>query len=284
MDACKDRDQLIADGYAVIPGVFGEELIQALRDWSKDYFGKHQVDSRYRYQGSAVFVVSPSRWARGDIPAIGSGDKSEIMDQLLPDPIVDRFLYDPGLQMACASLQLEGLKSDELLLVLSKPPHAPPLYWHQDFMNWNSPSAATPWPTKVFFSTYLTDTSVINGCLRVIPGTHRRRIDLHDMIPDAHGDDAQALESFDDPAFMDHPDAIDLPMRPGDLLVADARLLHATHPNTTEARRTLILGWHDVFPFPTPPTWWTDAIPTVVRDADPAVEYEPRRSPSKYLL
>ena len=98
MDACKDRDQLIADGYAVIPGVFGEELIQALRDWSKDYFVKHQVDSRYRYQGSDVSVVSPSRWARGDIPATRSADKSAVMERLLPDPIVERVLYYPGLQ------------------------------------------------------------------------------------------------------------------------------------------------------------------------------------------
>ena len=229
------RDQLVADGYTVIPGVFGE--------------------------------------AR-------AGDKSE---RILSDPIVDQFLDDPGLQMACKSLQLEGLKSSENLLILAKPAHGPPLYWHQDFMNWNSPIAATPWPTKVFLSTYLTDTSVENGCLRVIPGTHLRRIDLHDMIPDAHGEDAQALESLDGPAFMEHPDAVDLPMRAGDMVVADARLLHAAHPNTTDARRTLMLAWHDVFPFPEPPSWWTDPIPTVVREADPTVEYEPRRSPSKYL-
>ena len=279
-DACQKRDQLVADGYTVIPEVFGEDLLQVLRDWSEDYFSRHQVDRRYRYQGSAVNVFSPSRWARGDIPV---GDKSEIMDRKLPDPIVDRFLYDPGLQMACASLQLEGLKSsDEILRVLSKPAHGPPLYWHQDFINWNSPIAATPWPTYVFLSTYLTDTSVANGCLRVIPGTHLRRIDLHEMIPDAHGEDARALE-IDSPAFMDHPDAVDLPMRAGDLVVADGRLLHAAHPNTTDARRTLMLAWHDVFPFPDPPTWWTDPIPTVVREADPTIEYESRKSPSNHL-
>ena len=274
------RDQLVADGYTVIPGVFGEALLQEFRDWSEEYFGQHEVEHRYRYQGSDVSVISPARWARGDIPAPRAGDKSE---RILSDPIVDQFLDDPGLQMACKSLQLEGLKSSENLLILAKPAHGPPLYWHQDFMNWNSPIAATPWPTKVFLSTYLTDTSVENGCLRVIPGTHLRRIDLHDMIPDAHGEDAQALESLDVPAIMEHPDAVDLPMRAGDMVGADARLLHAAHPNTTDARRTLMLAWHDVFPFPEPPSWWTDPIPTVVREADPTVEYEPRRSPSKYL-
>ena len=61
------------------------------------------------------------------------------------------------------------------------------------------------------------------------------------MTPDAHGEDARALE-IDSPALMDHPDAVDLPMRAGDLVVADGRLLHAAHPNTTDARRTFTLA------------------------------------------
>jgi hypothetical protein len=44
------RDQLVADGYTVIPGVFGEALLQEFRDWSEEYFGQHEVDHRYRYR------------------------------------------------------------------------------------------------------------------------------------------------------------------------------------------------------------------------------------------
>jgi hypothetical protein len=96
--ACEKRDQLVTDGYAVIPEVFGEELLQVFRDWSEDYFSQHEVEHRYRYQGSDVAVVSPARWSCGDIPTPRSGDKSE---RILPDPIVDQYLNDPGLQMAC---------------------------------------------------------------------------------------------------------------------------------------------------------------------------------------
>ena len=42
------RDQLVADGYTVIPGVFGEALLQEFRDWSEEYFGQHEVEHRYR--------------------------------------------------------------------------------------------------------------------------------------------------------------------------------------------------------------------------------------------
>ena len=76
-DTHEKRDQLVADGYTVIPGVFGEDLLQAVRDWSEDYLGEHEVEHRYRYQGSDVSVISPARWARGDIPTPRSGDESE---------------------------------------------------------------------------------------------------------------------------------------------------------------------------------------------------------------
>ena len=49
---------------------------------------------------------------------------------------------------------------------------------------------------------------------------------------------------------MDHPDAIDVPLKAGDLIIADARLLHAAWPNQTAQRRTLVLAWHGVFPVP----------------------------------
>ena len=48
----------------------------------------------------------------------------------------------------------------------------------QDFANWNSPAGATPWPTSIFFSYYLTDTNRENGCLRVVRTTPAPNPDL----------------------------------------------------------------------------------------------------------
>ena len=151
-------------------------------------------------------------------------------------------------------------------------------------MNWESPEAATPWPTKVFLSVYLTDTTLANGCLQVIPGTHTRRIELHDTLPDAHEADIQAVDDYQDhAAFVEHPDEVDLPVSAGDLVIADARVMHAARANTTDMRRTLVLAWHDVFPFPNAPTWWTRPIPKVIREADLAATYEHRRTPTAYI-
>ena len=274
-EALQKRDELVNDGYTVIPNVVDEPMLEELRAWTERYFANHEVDPKYRYQGSDIQVISPGRW--NDRPR-------ELSERVFPDPIAERYLTYSNLGAACEALQLEDLTSAGALIILSKPPHGPPLYWHQDFMNWESPEAATPWPTKIFLSVYLTDTTLANGCLQVIPGTHLKRIELHDTLPNAHEAEIQAVDDHEDhPAFVQHPDAVDLPVRAGDLIIADARVMHAARPNTTDARRTLVLAWHDVFPFPNAPTWWTRPIPKAIREADLTETFERRRTPTAFI-
>jgi hypothetical protein len=193
---------------------------------------------------------------------------------------VDRLLALPAMQEALEQIGFGGGRSDGAMLLLSKPPFGPPLYWHQDLMTWNDPIAAAPWPTRIFLSFYMVDTTRESGCLRVIPGTHRKRIPLHDVLPPAHGPELQQAE-LDHPAFQDHPDAVDLPVKAGDLAINDARVLHAAHPNNTPRRRTLVLFWHSLSPGP--PSWWTGEIPEVVRRRDPTATYEMTRIPGEHL-
>ena len=74
--------------------------------------------------------------------------------------------------------------------------------------------------------------------MRVIPGTHRKRHRLHDILPDAHSAEIQAIDDLSHPAFADYPDALDVLMKAGDLLIADARLMHTVWPNQNSQRRT----------------------------------------------
>jgi len=82
---------------------------------------------------------------------------------------------------------------------------------------------------------------------------------------------------------MNHPDAVDLPVKAGDLVLNDARLLHAARANNTDRRRTLVLQWHSLFDFPNPPSWWTGEIPDEILKADPNATFQPTRIPGKYL-
>ena len=274
-EAIQKRDQLVRDGFAIVPGILCDPLLSELRHWSQDVFERVPVDPRYRYQGSDIHVYTEERWRLMD---------REASHQHFADPIVEKLLSYAPHRAACEDLGLENVRSSgDGLILLSKPAFGPPLYWHQDFMNWNHPEAAAPWPTKIFLSYYMSDTTRENGCLRVIPGTHRKRIDLHDLLPNAHTPEIQAINDLDDPIFMDHPDSIDVPLTSGDLIIADARLLHAAWPNKTDQRRTLVLAWHDVFSFPQPPSWWTGDVPAAIRNFDPSFTCESTRTPSDYL-
>lgn len=267
-EAFTKRNELVELGYTLVPGVMPKPLLDELHAWSDDVFTKVTVDHKYRYQGSDLHIYTEEKWA-----TMGR----EPDNRSFSDPIVGRIIDQPLQKEICQQLCLEGLKSSGGIIVLSKPAYGPPLYWHQDFMNWNSPVSATPWPTKIFLSYYMTDTTRENGCLRVIPGTHRKRIDLHDTLPDAHEAEIQAIDDLNDPIFADHPNAIDVPMKAGDLIIADARLMHGAWPNQTDQRRTLLLAWHDVFPFPDPPSWWTEEVPDAVKNADLNATFEPSR-------
>ncbi len=127
--------------------------------------------------------------------------------------------------------------------VISKPAGGPRLFWHQDWMWWNHPVAMDPLPHQLFAMFYAVDTSRDNGCLRVVPGSHRERLPAHDMLATAHSKDALAGEG-DGAMFGDLDGEIDVPVNAGDLLLGDSRLLHAAHANGSNAPRSLITLWY----------------------------------------
>jgi ectoine hydroxylase-related dioxygenase (phytanoyl-CoA dioxygenase family) len=128
--------------------------------------------------------------------------------------------------------------------VISKPGHSPRLFWHYDWFAWEDGYSYRADPPQVFLMYYLTDTRRENGCLRVIPGSHRVHNALHDVLHEPHSRELGEAQDPDLPEFSDRPDETDVQVAAGDLLVGDARLLHAAHRNETEERRTLITLWY----------------------------------------
>ncbi|MCY4139805.1 MAG: phytanoyl-CoA dioxygenase family protein [Rhodobacteraceae bacterium] len=154
-----------------------------------------------------------------------------------------------GNPRALAALEAMGFGGSKFwkAVIISKPGPSPRLYWHQDCMWWDDPRAYGDYSPMIFLMYYLDDTSRENGCLRLLPGTHRRWHRLHEM-GDAHTRDINRMDNEHDGRFADFPGEIDVPVRAGDLVVGDARLFHATHANTTREFRTLITIWfHPLF-------------------------------------
>jgi hypothetical protein len=211
--------QIREEGYCLFENVLDAPMLDELRrvtDALLDAYSPEEAH-KYRYQGSNLGIS-------------------------YQHPVFPRLFTWPS---ALEALRALGFPSPVFwsAFCLSKPPHAPPLYWHQDWWGWDEPVSGLPTPSQVFLMYYLTDTTRENGCLRVLPGTHCRRIDLHDLLPSAHSEETYEAHP-NSVQFLSHPDEVDVPVKAGDLVIGDARLLHAAHANQTDQRRTCLTLWY----------------------------------------
>lgn len=112
---------------------------------------------------------------------------------------------------------------------ISKPPfEGQPVLWHQDGSYWPLE------PMEVVTLWLAVDDSVRdNGCLRVIPGT--QRVKLQKMR--ANTKVASVLESEVDPALVDESQAVDLILRSGDVSVHHPNIIHGSEANRSPMRR-----------------------------------------------
>ena len=256
--AIATRNQMLRDGYCLIDDIVTEEFLQELRDETERLIADHEEPADLVYQGQHIGV-------RGE-----------------DNPVIDKLLSWAPSYRALAELGFDDFQPAGSIIILTKEAKGPPLYWHQDWMRWNDPLSTTPWPQTIFLNYYLTDTAPENGCLRVIPGTHHRRVPLHDQLVPAHEQGARFIEEDHPIMFGDDPAQVDVPVMAGQLVLGDARILHAAGHNITDERRTLVLAWH-TRTTEEPPAYWTDEIPALIADRDPGAEYEMSRIPGKYL-
>ena len=211
--------QLREEGYCRFENVLDAPMLDELRQVTDAMLDAYAPEAahKYRYQGSNIGIA-------------------------FQHPVFPRLFTLPK---ALETLRALGFPNPVFwsAFCLSKPPHAPPLYWHQDWWGWDEPISGLPTPAQVFLMYYLTDTTPENGCLRVIPGTHCRRIELHDLLPSAHSEETYEANP-NSVQFQHHPDEVDVPVKAGDLVIGDARILHAAHANHTDQRRTCLTLWY----------------------------------------
>jgi len=256
--ALEKRTQMLEDGFCVIDDVVDEVFLDEMREETERLIANHEEPPDLVYQGQHIGVK------RQD------------------NPVIDKLLsWEPSYR-AMDELGFGDFKTSESIIILTKEAGGPPLYWHQDWMRWNDPLSLSPWPNTIFLNYYLTDTTVDNGCLKVIPGTHRRRVPLHDKLVPAHEQGARFIEEDHPIMFGDDPEQLHVPVKAGSLVLADARLLHAAGRNVTDKRRTLVLAWHHR-PMDTVPEYWDGDIPDEIANRDSDAEYETSRIPRDYL-
>ena len=127
--------------------------------------------------------------------------------------------------------------------LISKPPKSPPLFWHQDWWGWEHKSSYTDFIHQLFVMVYLTDTTRENGCLKYLSGSHKKKHKFHDS-KNAHSEELARVDDPNDPLFLNEEDEIDVPTKLGDVVIGDARVLHAANKNNSDQKRSLITLWY----------------------------------------
>lgn len=211
------EDELEDKGFIHAAGVLAPELI----------------DSLLLRAHAALFRESAE--ARESVKSNGSlihlADNPEFAD-IIGSPVLLNLLRSCG----ATDLRFTGG------FLISKPGGGPPLFWHQDWWGWDSATSYLPRAQQLFAMIYLTDTWPQNGCLRVIPGSHRRDHQLHHLDA-AHSEGMQSYLDPSSPAYADHPDQLSVEVKAGDILIGDARLIHGAFANRTSEERPLLTLW-----------------------------------------
>jgi Phytanoyl-CoA dioxygenase (PhyH) len=207
------------DGFAVLSDVLDDSMVQALRKLSDAELERQSREhfEQFRFHGSMLPLD-------------------------LSDATARALIVWPAMLRA---LERFGFSDPKWLsgYIISKPPNAPPLWWHQDWWAWDEPASFASTPPQLFVMYYLADVGPDNGCLRVIPGSHRVSHPLHAELPEAHSETIGQAE-LTGPAHRLHPDEVCVRARAGDAVVGDVRLLHATHSNASRHRRTCLTLWY----------------------------------------
>lgn len=130
---------------------------------------------------------------------------------------------------------VEAILGNDILvygtLVLAKQPHdLRYASWHQD--SFYSGLHLTP-STSAWIA--LTPSNQANGCMRVIPGSHKLGALDHENVPD----DPNLLNRRGEriKIEVDESKAVDVVLRPGQLSLHQSTIVHGSNPNTSDKPR-----------------------------------------------
>jgi non-haem Fe2+, alpha-ketoglutarate-dependent halogenase len=144
-----------------------------------------------------------------------------------------RWAYDLGTHPRVLDAVEDILGPDILLWTVSIFPKYPrdPGYisWHQDGTYWglDSVRVTTAWIA-------LTDSTVDNGCMRVVPGSHRRPILPH---RDTYAADNRLSRGQEIEVEVDERDAVDVVLRAGQMSLHHVNIIHGSNPNPSDGSR-----------------------------------------------
>jgi len=211
------------EGYLIMPSILSPERLAALRAESDRLL---QLCS-----GNPNRYADRIQWERDYLDEAHQAGMQQVIRKL--EPIAD-------LSQLFAELAHESHIIDVVSAVLGGPvelfedklnlklPGGSPYPWHQDWACcWR---AHTDELATIFI--YLDDADEINGCLKIIPGSHRDR----SIYPFKPGSGFEV-----DPAIISQKEVVAAPLKSGEMIVFDSYLLHYSDINRSNGTRRAII-------------------------------------------
>ena len=251
-------EQVRVDGYAILPGALTPDEVAEIN-------------------AEAVRLCRGDLGEIGRAPTVASTDSdADVLRQFLCihhphklSEVVARSLAHRRIVDVLTQVIGPNVKAAQSMLFI-KAEGRPGQPWHQDeyFIPTRDRSLTAVWIA-------LDDATVENGCLWVLPGSHRRGV----LYPDREQDDPRfdcSIEAYDFP-YQDS-DAVPVEMPAGSAVVFNGYLLHRSLPNSGMHgyRRALanhylsaesLLGWK--VPKDVNPAHWDYRDVVLVAGADP---------------
>lgn len=167
-----------------------------------------------------VFEEDLARYGEDGLDMIHTRDP-RLLEFLLADEVLDlvESLVGPNI----------GLWASHFI---SKPPRtgkATP--WHEDSSYWNGRVSTMEGICTVWLA--LDETSPENGCMAVIPGTHRNGFSEYEAVDSA----ANIFASQIKPEMVDEEKAVYFTLKPNQCSLHEGRIIHGAKANTSEQRR-----------------------------------------------
>jgi ectoine hydroxylase-related dioxygenase (phytanoyl-CoA dioxygenase family) len=152
--------------------------------------------------------------------------------RLARDPVFHAFATSTEVTDLVADL----LGTDDVDVFLSQFIFKNPGAWGQP---WHQDSYYFPFePARPVLGVWLaiSEANLRNGCLHVLPGSHREPIATH-------VDDQRPNANYGYVEIVDHDmgDSVAVPMDPGDLLLFDSHLMHRSTDNETDGVRAAMV-------------------------------------------
>ncbi len=113
----------------------------------------------------------------------------------------------------------------------NKEPHTRDfISWHQDITYWGLEAegdVVTAWVA-------LSPSTPLSGCMRVVPGTHKREVVAH---ADTFGEGNMLSRGQEIAVEVDEDNAVDLVLEPGQMSLHHVKIFHGSHENRSDDRR-----------------------------------------------